>query len=117
MSLKENLSNRRSWIRGLYILLFALFYSIAEIVLWAVVIVQFGSRLITGESNERLLEFSGSLNRYVFQILQFITYRSEFMPFPFAEWPETEVIEEEDVVVVEEAEVLDSDEEGGPDAR
>lgn len=112
MSLKDNLSNRHSWIRGLYILLFALFYSIAEVVLWAIVIVQFGSRLITGGRNERLLEFSGSLNRYIFEILQYITYRSEFMPFPFAEWPETEVLEEEDVIVVEEAELVDDEESG-----
>lgn len=87
MSTKENLKSRVSWMRGLYILLFALLYGIAEFVLWAIVLFQFGSQLITARPNARLLEFCHGLNAYIYQILQFITYRSDEKPYPFAEWP------------------------------
>ena len=37
--IKENLKQKSTWSRGLYMLMFSLFYSIAEIVLFAVVFV------------------------------------------------------------------------------
>ncbi|MCK4676329.1 MAG: DUF4389 domain-containing protein, partial [Gammaproteobacteria bacterium] len=46
--IKENLKQQSTWIRGLYMLMFALFYSVAEIVLFAVVLVQFFFKLFTG---------------------------------------------------------------------
>ena len=39
--IKENLTQQTIWLRGLYMLMFALFYSIAELVLFAVVVFQF----------------------------------------------------------------------------
>ncbi len=87
MGVKKNLQTGDSWIRGLYILLFGLLYSIAEIVLWAIVLFQFGSQLITARPNERLLAFTQGLNTYIYLILQYITYRSDDKPYPFDEWP------------------------------
>lgn len=87
MTIKENLRSKNNWIRGLYILLFAILYGIAEFVLWAIVLFQFGSQLLTGHPNSRLLVFSRGLNAYIYQILQFISYRSDEKPYPFANWP------------------------------
>lgn len=105
MTTKENLKRKASWIRGLYILLFALFYAVAEFVLWAIVLFQFGSQLFTSQPNARLLGFSRGLNAYIYRILQFVTYRSEQMPYPFDEWPgeglaATEEAEEPDIIEV-----------------
>ncbi|GAB4347541.1 MAG: hypothetical protein Kow006_07380 [Gammaproteobacteria bacterium] len=73
--------------RGLYMLLFALFYSLGELVLVAVVLFQFVSRLFTGEVNERLLQFGGQLSRYLYDALRFFTFNSEDKPYPFSPWP------------------------------
>lgn len=85
--LKANLTNKSTWKRGLYMLLFALIYGLAEIVLTAVVLFQFGSQLITGRTNRRLLNFGQQLATYLYEILLFLTYKSEQMPYPFEGWP------------------------------
>lgn len=86
--LKQHLKSRQAWLRGFYILLLAVFYSITEIVLSAVVLFQFLALLISGNTNERLLNFGQSLASYIYQIIQFMTANSEELPFPFNPWPE-----------------------------
>lgn len=85
--IKENLKQQTIWLRGLYMLMFALFYSVAEFVLFAVVIFQFLFKLFTGNSNPRLLMLGQSLATYIYQVLQFLTFNSEYQPYPFNEWP------------------------------
>ena len=88
--IKKNLKDRSSWLRGLFILLFVIFYNVAEIVLMTIVVVQFGFKVVTGEVNDKILGFSKSLSRYIYEVFQFITYESETMPFPFSDWPESD---------------------------
>ena len=73
-------------LRGGYILLFAILYSIAEVVLGAIVIFQFLHTLIKDNVNSRLKTFSAQINVYVYDILQYVTYNSEVKPYPFTEW-------------------------------
>ncbi len=87
--LKQNLSRSSIWMRLLYMLLFGLFYTVAEIVIVAVVVFQFFLLLFTGERNQRLLVFGKSLSTYVYQILRYLTFNSEAKPFPFGDWPES----------------------------
>jgi len=94
MTIRENLKSSETWARGFHILLFAVLYSVAEFVLWVIVVFQFGSNLFTAKPNERLLGFSSSLNRYIYQVLQYLTYRSDIRPFPFMDWPDEEPAEE-----------------------
>ncbi len=75
------------WIRGLYMLLFALFYSVAEFVFAVVVLVQFGYRVFNEQSHPRLLELGASLSRYIYQVLGYLSFNSEEKPYPFDEWP------------------------------
>ncbi len=84
---KLDLTRRETLIRLLFVILFALIYSVAEIVVVVVVIVQFGFALIIGERNEKLLVFAESLSRYIYQILRFVTFNADDRPFPFADWP------------------------------
>ncbi len=88
--LREHLTTRATWIRGLYMLLFAVIYSLAEVVVVAVVLFQFIARLVTGEVNERLLEFGQQLSRYLYDILRFCTFNNEEKPYPFAPWNPTD---------------------------
>jgi hypothetical protein len=83
----ENLKQQSTWIRGLYMLLFAVFYSLAEIVLIAVVVFQFLLKLFTGETNPRLLKLGQSLATYIYQIIEFLTFNSDYQPYPFGAWP------------------------------
>lgn len=88
--LKEHITAKTTWSRGLYILLFAIVYSIAEILVVAVVLFQFLSTLLTGSNNQQLLRLGRQLSDFVKQLLMFITYNSEEKPFPFGPWPNSE---------------------------
>ena len=87
-NLKGNVTSQGTWIRGLYMLLFALIYSIAEIVFTAVAVFQFLTALVTGRPNELLLNFGQSLSTYIYQTIQFFTFNSDEKPYPFSPWPE-----------------------------
>lgn len=83
----SGLTDPKVWIRGLFMLLFALIYSLAEVVVLAVAVFQFGTVLLTGRPNERLLEFGSNLSTYMYEIVLFFTYNTEQKPFPFDAWP------------------------------
>lgn len=90
----EKPTRKETVIRLLFAILFALIYSVAELVVGAVVVLQFGFRLITGDLNSKLLSFSKYLNHYIWQILQFVTFRQDEKPFPFADWPTDKDLED-----------------------
>lgn len=77
---------RPVWERGLYMLLMAVLWHVAELVLFTVAIVQFIFALLGGP-NERLSAFGGSLSRYVQQVAAYLTFASDALPFPFSDWP------------------------------
>jgi hypothetical protein len=85
--LKANLTSSSTWQRGLFMLLFAVLWSLAEIILTAVALFQFGSRLLTGSVNRRLLNFAQGLATYIYQIALYVTFRSDERPYPFEVWP------------------------------
>lgn len=87
-SADENSSRKDILIRFLFVILFAGIYIIAEMVIGALVIIQFGFKLITGEVNDKLLSFSKPMTRYIYEILQFVTFNEDEKPFPFDEWPD-----------------------------
>jgi len=85
--LKNNLRKRQTWLRGVYMLLFIVIYHVAEFVIGAVVLLQFLFTLFSGNTNLQLLRFGQNLSQYVYEILRFLTFNSEDMPFPFRDWP------------------------------
>ena len=90
MDIKENAKNIDVWTRGLFIVIYAVIFYFLFALIWLVVIFQFLMKLITTELNGQLLDFSDSLNKYVSQILFYITFKSEERPFPFSPWPKGE---------------------------
>jgi hypothetical protein len=90
---KENIKKQSTWIRGLYMLLFAIFYSVAEIVLFATVIFQFLLKLFTGETNPRLQKLGQCIGTYIYQIIQYLTFNSDYEVYPFGAWPKGEPAE------------------------
>lgn len=88
--IKQNLKKTNSWLRGLYMLIFVVFYSVAEVLMVAVVSFQFLLLLFTAKPNERLVKFGQSLSTYQYQIMIFLTFNSEIHPYPFGAWPKGE---------------------------
>ena len=84
---KNHLSAKSTWFRALYMLLFFIIFNVAEVVTWAVVILQFLFKLFTGRPNQRLQNFGRSLSAYFQQVVAFLTFHTEEMPYPFSEWP------------------------------
>ena len=87
---KENLKSQSTWMRGLHILIFAVCYTIAEIVLFAIIVFQFLLKLFTAETNERLRKLGQGLSTYIYQILQYMNFNSDYQPYPFGAWPKGE---------------------------
>lgn len=83
----QNLLSGPTWLRGIFMALFVLIYGVAEIILTAVVLLQFVIVLVTGKKNDRLTVFGKSLSLFVYQIILYWTYNSEEKPFPFTTWP------------------------------
>ena len=87
---KENLKSHSTWMRGLYFLIYTVFYTIAEIVLFALIIFQFLLKLFTADTNERLRKLGQGLSTYIYQILQYMNFNSDYQPYPFGAWPKGE---------------------------
>jgi hypothetical protein len=104
--MKGRLTRRSIWVRFLYMLAFMIAYSIAEIVLGIVVLLQFVIVLITGSANENLLRLGNNLSAFVYQVFRFLTFNTEEHAFPFADWPD-EAINEDNVWTQPEAEWVD----------
>ena len=75
--LKQHLTEKSLWLRALYMLLFIFIFWLVEVVLIAVVILQFLLKLFTGNSNRYLLEFGRDLSRYAYQIFLYLTFNRD----------------------------------------
>lgn len=88
--MKENLKSTDTWSRILYMLLFLILYSLAEVVLTAVIVFQLLLVLFTGNKNARLLKLGQSLSTYVYQILSYLSFNNDYQPYPMGAWPKGE---------------------------
>lgn len=79
-------NKRMIWIRGFFMLLMAMAYQLAGTVMFMVAIIQFVLALL-GTPNDRLIIFGRSLGRYLQQTVNFLTFETEEIPFPFGDWP------------------------------
>lgn len=83
---KEATNKRVIWIRGFFMLLMAMVYQLAGTVMFIVAIIQFVLAMLD-TPNDRLITFGRSLGRYLQQTVNFLTFATEEMPFPFSDWP------------------------------
>jgi len=86
--MKEYLLAGSTWIRGIFMLVFVLFfYYIGIYVIAVFILAQFGFLLFTGRLNEHLLNLGQTLSIYLYQLMLYLTYNSDDKPFPFKQWP------------------------------
>ena len=88
MNIKENASKTDTWIRGLFIIVFGVIFYCLYGIIWLLVIIQFITKVVTGDLNTNLKDFSVKLTDYAMQILTYITFQSEDKPWPFGASPD-----------------------------
>ncbi len=74
-------------LRILYMILFAVVFWILCWTLAVTAIAQLVLRLLNGRANPEITRFGAGLARYARQIIEFLTFVTEVVPYPFSEWP------------------------------
>jgi hypothetical protein len=85
--IKQRLQKNETWQRILYMIFFIVIYGVSKVLIFAVMLFQFITIVLTGKTNEQLLKFSQSLSTFIYQIMIYLTFVSERRPFPFSVWP------------------------------
>ena len=80
---------------ALYMVLFYFIFSVSEIVLIFLGIVQLVVSLLAGEPNPKLQRFGAQFGEYVASIARYISMKSSIKPYPFSDWPEDPDTEQE----------------------
>lgn len=83
---RDNLTDKGTWLRLLYIILFALAFKVAALLMGIVTVVQFFSVLFTKKPNARLQTFGGDVGNYLRDVARFLTYHTDHMPYPVSDW-------------------------------
>ena len=86
--LRNKLTRPSIWLRLVSMIVLAIAFNIAEIVIFAVVVFQFLASLFTRRPNAQFTRFGRNLARYLEQIIAFMTFATEEKPFPFSQWPD-----------------------------
>jgi len=74
------------WIRALYMLVFMFVFGIVQTIVNILAIVIFIIRLVGSGEMERAVAFGEVLGNYLQQIVRFLTFNDENLPWPFTEF-------------------------------
>jgi len=85
--LQDHLSNRRTWIRLPYMILFGIVFEIVKYAVFLVAAVQFLFKLFSGEVQPQIRKLGTSLAEYLRQIASFLAFQTEDKPYPWGGWP------------------------------
>ena len=91
--INDNLKKISTWKRIFFLLVFAVIVGLVRILLWAVILLQVASALLTGAPNQNILKFGSQLSAYLYHILLFLTYNTDKLPFPFSDWDLTDELD------------------------
>lgn len=84
---KKHVKSKTTWTRLIYLILYAIIFRVASIVLFAITIIQFLKALLTGSPFDRIQSFGGALAEYNKQLVAYLSYQSDEKPFPVGPWP------------------------------
>jgi len=73
--------------RALYMLLFALVFWLLCWTLAITAIAQLGLTVLAARPNSDVARFGAGLAAYSRQIIEFLTFATDHVPYPFSEWP------------------------------
>ncbi len=87
-----NIDNRvptNVFVRLFFMIIMLALFTVVRWMTWLVVLFQFLSHLLTGSVTQRGVRWGQALSDWIHQMMLFMTYKSERMPFPFHTlWPE-----------------------------
>ena len=72
--------------RLVHMIVLVITFNIAELIIGAVVVFQFLSKLLTGKANEQLKTFGAEVGIYLSSIVRFLTFETDDKPFPYSPW-------------------------------
>lgn len=84
-----NVSGKANFERVLYIILYLIIERFISLVLFVIAISQLIYSWLTGEPNEKLLEFNHSLAEYMKQIVEYLGFNRDEKPWPKGDWPQS----------------------------
>ncbi len=85
---RDNLTNQATWMRLLYILLYAIAFKIAALLIGVITVVQFFLVLFTKTPNEKFQSLGADLAAYAADVARYLTFHSDKMPYPVSDWGE-----------------------------
>ena len=86
-----NLKQGSAWVRVILMIAFAVvLYVIIPAIVLVLMLTQTLFVFITGDSNVNLRVLGTALSKYIFEVLQFLSYASDNRPFPFSAFPSVE---------------------------
>lgn len=79
--------DKSTWLRGVFMVFFAIAFEIGKILLMCTALVQFLWLLFSRTPNELLQKFGRSLSAWLSQIAAYLTCVTNEKPFPWSPWP------------------------------
>ncbi len=95
--LEKNLRSKRTWLRLVTMILFAIIFVLATWLTAAIVVLQFLVVLVSGDTNSNLQNLGSSMGIYLHNIVDYLSYNSDDLPFPFADWPVASSADDQDL--------------------
>jgi hypothetical protein len=77
--------------RIVYMIIFGVAFWILCWTLAITAVLQLIVRLLGGKPSPDLARFGASLGRFAQQVIEYLTFRSDRLPYPFTEWPQQPV--------------------------
>ena len=85
---EENIKSRTTWMRLLFMCIYAVIISLTGMVGTVIVVLGFLWVLFTGEVNRELRQIGQAIADYMYEIVRFLTFNTDDKPFPFGgAWP------------------------------
>jgi len=83
---------KTGWMRILFTALFWFIFYISQMLVLVVVVAQSSFVILTGTPNHHLLALGDRLANYVQEILRYVTFNTDQRPFPFADFPQSDLV-------------------------
>jgi Domain of unknown function (DUF4389) len=87
---KPTTEPNKIWLRGLMMIILAIFFGFAQSLLALLAVVQFCWAAFGSGPNPAIRHFGASLADWLRQTARFQAFATEDKPFPWAEWPKGE---------------------------
>jgi hypothetical protein len=78
--------DKNIWLRGLWMIVLAILFGVAETILLFAAVIQFFWLLFAKEKNQFIADFGKDLSAWLAKTAQFQTGASEEKPFPWTRW-------------------------------